>query len=136
MVRDFRDMVYSMLPFSGRKSPGFDRKKYKSYQQFVYHFSKYSVGGLLARWKIRSSGVYLVKYEDLILSPEETLRGILKYLSVHSSQQVISNMLKKAGNNKSKPDVLVGDWQYEMPPSLQVLCGEVCEAALQEFGYS
>lgn len=136
LVRDFRDVVYSMLPFSGRKCAGFDSKKFKSYQQFVYHFGKYSVGSLLARWKERSPHIYFVKYEDLILSPEPTLRGILEYLSVNISQEVINTMLKKITKNNSKPEALLGDWQYEMPASLQVLCSEVCEAALQEFGYS
>ncbi|MDY6805896.1 MAG: sulfotransferase [Cyanobacteriota bacterium] len=135
LVRDFRDVVYSMLPFSGRKCGGFDPKRFKSYQQFVYEFCKYSVGGVLDRWKERRSSAYLVKYEDLILSPEETLSGILQYLDLDSSNKTVDRMLKKASKQKSKPEPPVGDWQYEMPASLQVLCSEVCAEALQEFGY-
>ena len=136
LVRDFRDVVYSMLPFSGRQCGGFDGKKFKSYQQFVYEFCRDAVGGLLERWKERKADVCLVKYEDLILSPEETLSGILQYLGLDSSRETVDLMLKKAEFDKSKPEPPVGDWQYEMPASLQVLCSEVCAAALQEFGYN
>jgi len=135
LVRDFRDVVYSMLPFSGRKCGGFDPKRFKSYQQFVYEFCQDSVGGLLERWQERKSHAYLVKYEDLILSSEETLRGILEYLGVDSSPKTIAMMLNKADSNQSKPEPPVGDWQYEMPASLQVLSSEICAEALQEFGY-
>lgn len=136
LVRDFRDAVYSMLPFSGRKCGGFDPKRFKSYQHFVYEFCQDSVGGLLERWQERKPHAYLVKYEDLTLSGEETLRGILDYLGVDSSRKTVAKMLKKADSHKSKPEPPVGDWQYEMPASLQVLCSEICSEALQEFGYS
>lgn len=135
LVRDFRDVVYSMLPFSRRKCGGFDPKKFKSYQQFVCEFSKYSVGGLLQRWQERSPQVHLVKYEDLILSPRETLSGILDYLGLDNSQETLDIILGKKYQEQSKQEQLLGDWQYEMPISLQVLCSEVCQAALQEFGY-
>ncbi len=135
LVRDFRDAVYSMLPFSGRKCGGFDPKRFKSYQQFVYEFCQYSVGGLLERWQERKSHAYLVKYEDLIFTREETLRGILEYLDVDSSPKTVAMMLKKADSHESKPEPPVGDWQYEMPASLQVLCSEICAEALQELGY-
>ncbi len=135
LVRDFRDLVYSMLPFSGRKYEGFELKTFKSYQQFVYEFGKYSVGGLLQRWQERSSHIHLVKYEDLILSPRETLSGILKYLGLDNSQEKLDIILGENYQEQFKSEPPVGDWQYEMVASLQVLSTEVCEAALQEFGY-
>jgi hypothetical protein len=135
LVRDFRDVVYSMLPFSRRKCGGFERKRFKSYQQFVYEFCKDSVGGLLQRWQERSPHVHLVKYEDLILSPGETLSGILEYLGLDNSQETLDVILSQKSQEQSKQEPPVGDWQYEMPVSLQILSSEVCQAALQEFGY-
>lgn len=133
-VRDFRDVVYSMLPFSGRESGGFDRKKFKSYQQFVCEFGRDSVGGLLERWKERSPQAYLVRYEDLILSPGKTLKGILEYLGLDNSSATVKSLLATSSGSQEKEPEL-GYWQYEMPASLQVLCSEVCSEALQEFGY-
>lgn len=144
LVRDFRDVTYSMLPFSHRSKNGFDRHKYKGFQEFVCDFGKTQVAHILQRWKLRQQQAYLVKYEDLILSPAKTLKGILEYLQVGNSPMEVEKIWPKEREIKENQQTSktreelkeeLDMWRKDTPLSLRVLCSEVCAEALHEFGY-
>ncbi|NEP44077.1 MAG: sulfotransferase, partial [Okeania sp. SIO2H7] len=146
LVRDFRDVACSILAFNKKRgTQDFGRNRFKSDEEYVKEVMKNASSGLLQRWKQRSQQAHLVRYEDLILSPEETLRGVLEYSKLDSSKEAIANMIEKASENtpytqwhqtSSSAKDSIGRWRQDLEPSLQKVCNQVLANALQEFGYS
>ncbi len=146
LIRDFRDVASSILAFNKKRgSEGFGRKRFKSDKEHLKEIMKNTASGLLHRWKLRQQQAYLVRYEDLILSPEETLKGIFQYLNLDDSQETIANIMEKASENtpytqwhqtSSSAKDSIGRWRQDLEPSLQKVCNRVLADALREFGYS
>lgn len=145
LVRDFRDMASSVLAFNKKRgTEGFGRQKFKSNEEYVKTVIKNSALGLQQRWKKRKQQAHLVRYEDLILSPEETLKGVLEYLKLDSSQEAIANITSKASEDSpytgwhqtsSSAKDSIGRWRQDLDPSLQKVCNKVLADSLREFGY-
>lgn len=145
LVRDFRDVACSVLAFNNKRgSEGFGRQKFKSDEEYVRKVMKNSAFGLQRRWKKRKKQAHLVRYEDLILSPEETLGGVLEYLKLDSSQEAIAKMINKASEDtpytgwhqtSSSAKDSIGRWRQDLDPSLQKVCNKVLADSLREFGY-
>ncbi len=146
LVRDFRDVVCSMLAFNTKRNKdGFGLKKYKKPQDFVYEFAKNSVMPLLERWREYSAQVHLVRYEDLIQFPVETLSATFEYLGLENSPEIINKILEKVSQDttqlerhqtSSNPESSIGRWQQELSPELKAVCNHVFAEVLAEFGYS
>lgn len=146
LVRDFRDVACSILAFNKKRgSEGFGRKRFKNDKEHLREVMKNASSGLLHRWKKRQEQVHLVRYEDLILSPEETLTGIFGYLNLDNSQEAIANIIEKASEDtpytqwhqtSSSAKDSIGRWRQDLEPSLQKVCNKVLAKALREFGYS
>jgi len=146
LVRDFRDVACSILAFNKKRgSEGFGRKRFKNDKEHLREVMKNASSGLLQRWKKRQQQVHLVRYEDLILSPEETLTGIFGYLNLDNSQEAIARILKKASadtpytqwhQTSSSAKDSIGRWRQDLEPSLQKVCNQVLAKTLREFGYS
>lgn len=145
LVRDFRDVACSILAFNKKRgSEGFGRKRFKSDEEHLKEIMKNTASGLLHRWKQRQQQAYLVRYEDLILSPEETLTGIFGYLNLDNSPEAIANIIEKASadtpytqwhQTSSSAKDSIGRWRQDLAPSLQKICNRVLADALQEFNY-
>ncbi|RQH24138.1 hypothetical protein [Okeania hirsuta] len=67
------------------------------------------------------------------------------YLNLDNSNSTISKILETASEDtpqlkkhrtSANPQESIGRWRNDLEPSLQALCTEVCQEALQEFGYS
>ncbi|MDY6805890.1 MAG: sulfotransferase [Cyanobacteriota bacterium] len=145
LVRDFRDVASSVLAFNKKRgSEGFGRQKFKNDQEYVKNVIKNIAIGLQSRWKKRKKQARLVRYEDLILSPEETLGGVLEYLKLDSSPEAIAKMISKASEDSaytgwhktsSSAKDSIGRWRQDLDPSLQKVCNKVLADSLREFGY-
>ncbi len=145
LVRDFRDLASSVLAFNKKRgTEGFGRQKFKSDDEYVRNVIKNTAFGLQQRWKKRKKQAHLVRYEDLILSPEDTLKGVLEYLKLDSSQEAIAKMLDKASQDtpytgwhqtSSSAKDSIGRWRQDLDPSLQKVCNKVLADSLREFGY-
>ncbi len=146
LVRDFRDVVCSMLAFNAKRSKdGFGFKKYKKPEDFVYEFGNNSVKPLLERWREYSGEVHLIRYEDLIRFPIETLSSTFEYLELENSREIINKILEKVSQDtnqlerhqtSSNPEASIGRWQQELSSELKAVCNYVFAGALEEFGYA
>ncbi|NEP40312.1 MAG: methyltransferase domain-containing protein, partial [Okeania sp. SIO2H7] len=146
LVRDFRDVVCSMLAFNAKRSKdGFGLKRHNKPEDFVHEFGNNSVKPLLERWREYSGEVHLIRYEDLIRFPVETLSSTFEYLELENSLEIINKIMEKVSldttqlkrhQTSSNPEASIDRWQEELSPELKAVCNYVFAEALEEFGYA
>jgi hypothetical protein len=142
LVRDLRDVVCSIFATTekrGLQALPADRGRHIAEQ--LKGRVEASVGALAAR----REQAHLVRYEDLMLRPEETLAALLAYLDVDSSNKALAGMLALASKHlpamdkhRTTPDPVasIGRWKRDLSPELQRVCEEALGPALQAFGYA
>ena len=87
LVRDFRDMVSSILSFNAKRGvQGFGRGNATSDAAYVASLGDWA-NRLVQAWERRRDSAHLVRYEDLVLDPERALGELLAYLGVDSGTQ-------------------------------------------------
>jgi hypothetical protein len=151
LIRDFRDMMSSILAYDkARGFSGFGRKEGWSDEDYIREMRLPALS-LYEGWQSRSERAHLVRYEDLVLHPRETLTGVLDYLGISSSDAVIDAMLS-AGTTPEQPrdpttswaqihetskDAVasIGRWRRDLDPALQACCQEAFGGLLEELGY-
>jgi hypothetical protein len=103
------------------------------------------VSSLHRGWVRRAERAHLVRYEDLVSDPPETVRAMLAYLEIDSSPAVVEAVMRALTEttpgmeaHRTTPDAQasVGRWQRELTPELQRLCESAFGPALEAFGYS
>jgi hypothetical protein len=146
LVRDFRDMFCSILNFTDKSgSPGdFGRDRGKSEDEFIaYTLSQ--VETLHKSWRQRQDHAYLLRYEDLILRPEETLGRLLDYLGLAHSAAEVKALLRSASRETNEmrqhrtsgdAQASVGRWKRDLPANAQNALTEKFGEYLQAFGYT
>ena len=81
---------------------------------------------------------------NLITKPEETLRGLIKYLELDASDAVIAGMMERASaenpemkRHLTSTDVAtsLGRWKSSLTPELQTVANNAFGDVLQQFGY-
>jgi hypothetical protein len=144
LVRDFRDMFCSISAFNARRGRlGFARDRVGSDAEYIRTIVRGFAKALLRRWRGRRGTAHLVRYEDLILRPEETLSELLHYLELDRSEAVVKQVMKRAQNppgaqqhqTAKSPTASIGRWQRDLSEELKVACEETLGPALAEFGY-
>lgn len=145
LVRDFRDMVCSMLAFNAKRGyASFGRQKVTTDAEFIRDRVLTFATKLLRRWQQRPQQIEVVRYEDLIQSPVPTLTRLLTYLDLLPDADTIAQMQTQALGDS--PDLQahrtsesvqasIGRWRTDLPPDLQDLCHAVLAEPLQAFGY-
>jgi hypothetical protein len=140
LVRDFRDMVCSLMSFYNGKA----RTRAKNDAEYVSRLRGWAFR-LYEDWKTREGRSYLVRYEDLAARPAETLTGVLEYLEMEASDQVVNDMLVRASEetpdlrgHRTTPNLAasIGRWRRELEPGVQQACEETFGELLGAFGYS
>jgi GT2 family glycosyltransferase len=143
LVRDFRDVICSMLAYN-RITPGaFGRDLVGTDEDFVHRIG-HQVRTLLAAHRDRSRASLLVRYEDLVRDPQAALEAILCHLELERRGSTITEMLRDpAARERRRPHMTspsvsgsVGRWRSELDEGLQQACGEAFRDALAAFGYS
>ena len=90
LVRDFRDMVFSILAFDRKRGySGFGRPEGVSDEDYVRMELRKMALNLRKSWITRKDRAHLVRYEDLVCKPDETARGILEYLELDASDEQV-----------------------------------------------
>ncbi|MCE9519481.1 MAG: sulfotransferase, partial [Verrucomicrobia bacterium] len=139
LVRDFRDVACSRQKFHARR-PGREKLSHE------HHVKNTAVRAklLLEHWKARRSRAHLVRYEDLVLRPAETLGSLFEYLELENAPAMIASIIERAAQNTPGLDRhrtiddatrTIGRWRHDLTPDLQRLCETQCSDALREFGY-
>lgn len=145
LVRDFRDVISSMLSFNARAGrPVFGPKRGVSDEEFVRHILEGPIRRVTTSWEKRQDRALLIRYEDLITEPEATLSGVLTYLELDASEQTVVRMLRRASAENAdmqrhKTSAAVADslgrWQTSLTPSVQSVCQDVLGDVLRQFDY-
>jgi hypothetical protein len=144
LVRDFRDMLASILAFDARRGFfGFGRMPEDSEADYIRRF-RVSIALMCVAWRARAGRAHLVRYEDLVLHPVDTLRRALAYLDLEATPAVVAGMLARAGQDPdawrdhvTSPSAIasIARWRQDLAPGSRELCNELLGDALLEFGY-
>jgi len=144
LARDPRDMLASMLAFNEKRGTSkFGRDRVETDTDFVRQLAP-TVSGLMQNWRSRRERAHLVRYEDLVTTPEKTLRETFEYVGVDASADMVQNVLRRASAPDPKlafhmtsrdQDASIGRWKRDLPADVQALCNEEFGPALVEFGY-
>ena len=144
LVRDFRDMLCSIRAFNVKRGTlGFNRDQVRSEEEYVARLGR-EAQQLLSGWRTRKQRAHLVRYEDLILRPTETIAGILSYLGFGEERSEVEELLKSAstdtpelqGHRTSESAAAsIGRWRNDLDDSSKQQCDVVFGDALREFVY-
>lgn len=145
LVRDFRDMVSSILAFNAKRGyAAFGRERAHDDRDYIGQLRS-SVNSLLSRWRRDPEGVCVIRYEDLILEPHRTMTRLLDHLELESDSESVTDILQRASlelpemaGHRTSPESAqsVGRWRDDLDDELQDLCEEAFGPALEAFGYS
>jgi hypothetical protein len=145
LVRDFRDMTVSMLAFDEKRGfYGFGRADGETEEEFIEGMLKPAALAMCNSWRTRGSRSHLIRYEDMVRQPKETLTGLLDYLELDSTPDTVDEILRQAleetsqvGHHRTSSDAgdSIGRWRHERDEQFRALCQEAFADALAEFGY-
>jgi sulfotransferase family protein len=145
LVRDFRDVVSSMMAFNARHGRiVLGDPRVRSHEEFARSLREQAVRRLSESWSKRKDRAHLIRYEDLIRQPVETLRDVLDYLGLDHDDATIEGTLARAGANNldmqqhvtsGDVEASIGRWRRSLDPGLQEACREIFGEALEKFGY-
>jgi hypothetical protein len=145
LVRDFRDMVSSMLALNEKRGYAkFGRERVGSDREHIEQLGRTGVKRLLASWRERADRAHLLRYEDLILRPREALEALLTYLGLDSSAATIeaigSGLAETTPDSErhrtsADPRSSIGRWRNDLNDELQRACESALGPALEAFGY-
>lgn len=144
LVRDFRDMVTSMLAYNQKR--GFDdfgRVRRSSDEAWVRSMAR-GVNQLARAWTRRANRAHLVRYEDLVTAPATTLTGVFEYLGLDASAALVDQLVRETTADDAElkkhqttrdPAASIGRWRHDLPPALQTAAEEAFRHGLRMFGY-
>lgn len=143
LVRDFRDMVTSILAFNRKRGyNAFGRERARTDLAYVESLRN-NVMNFKRTWELRSDRAFLLRYEDLVLHPEVTLEKVLTYLGAPADVEM---MLRRAKGEASasledhrtthEVTASIGRWKKDLEPEMQSACSRAFEDALVAFGYA
>ena len=146
LVRDFRDVISSMLAFDAKHGQTiFGDPRLRSDEEFARFVRDGRVRWLSEGWSKRQDRAHLIRYEDLIRQPVETLRGVLAYLELEHDDATVEGMLERASqdNPETRRHITsgevsssIGRWRQSLPPDLQRATNEIFGDVLDQFGYA
>jgi hypothetical protein len=143
LVRDFRDIICSMLAFDGkRQSLNFQRDD-ADVETFTFRLVE-EYRQLVSMWAERRASALLLRYEDLIAEPEDSLRRVAEYAGIDASPAVIARMADtsrldddttRAHRTTGSAAQSIGRYRQDMDEDLRALCLEIGGDLLSPFGY-
>jgi Sulfotransferase family len=144
LVRDFRDMVASILAFNRKRGVrGFGEGAAAGEADYVDRLAGWATN-LVRSWERRSSSAHLVRYEDLVAAPDATLSGLLAYLGVDASAATVSGMreavtdeMPELAGHETSADAAasIGRWRRDLADEVQEASARSFREALAAFGY-
>lgn len=145
LVRDFRDVVSSVLAFNRKRGyQAFGREHVGSDAEYIRSVAVQQAAGVLQRWEEKRESAHLVRYEDLLREPERTLEGIFEFAGIDSSAKLVRKTLARARDEAPSmdhhrtggdPAATVGRWRKDLSQPLIEACAESLDPLLEAFGY-
>jgi len=142
LVRDFRDVLCSILAFNRKRGfEAFGRSESADDLDFVRRLGG-AARTLLREWEERGDHAHLVRYEDLVTEPEAAFGGIGGYLGLDPT--AVEAMVAATGESSPKldrhktsadPAASMGRWREDLTPEIAAACEEAFAGPLEAFGY-
>jgi hypothetical protein len=157
LVRDFRDMACSILAFDRERGfAGFGRPEGTTDEEYLRRDLRRMALDMRESWQSRGERGHLLRYEDLVFKPDETLASLLGYLELDFSPATIERMVEVGaqdapslpGTSITPPSLVeghrttsdlkssIGRWRHEGDSDFRDLCDEVFSDVLADFGYA
>jgi hypothetical protein len=145
LVRDFRDMIASMFAYNEKRGrQGFRRDRAASDRDYVLNDVGVSVAALAEAWRSRAGRAHLLRYEDLMLRPEDTVRSLLAHLGLDAGPSALDAMVgslfdRDSGSEGHRtvldPRESIGRWRRDLSDEVAAACAEALGPSLETFGY-
>jgi len=141
LVRDFRDMVCSLMAFY---KDGTTRRRASDDEQYIRWLGTWA-NHLRSDYESRADRAHLVRYEDVVNQPVQTLTTLFRYLELDASPELADEILTKVSEqtphfakHRTTPslEASIGRWRHDLDPTLQRACEETFGELLGAFGYS
>jgi hypothetical protein len=136
LVRDFRDVVCSILAYK-EKGAGWGLGSAQAAVDQIRSLS----GPARRMARRRQEGAYVVRYEDLVTEPRQTLGRLLGHLDLEASDDALNAMQARleqpAGQHGTAPSApaSIGRWRNDLSEELQALAEREFRRPLEVFGY-
>jgi hypothetical protein len=142
LVRDFRDMIASMLAYNAKKGSGdFGRDRVDSDDAWL-DYLRQNFEVLQAAWQQRGERGSLIRYEDLIGNPGAVLTPLLERLSLDASPATVAELLaaiqapELQGHGSSQsPEASISRWRRDLSPEMGEKVAARFNGLLNAFGY-
>lgn len=144
LVRDFRDMFSSITAFNEKRGyVAFGREQVASDVQYISRLAD-SARRLHEEWVQRADCSVLLRYEDLVAEPHESLRTLLDYVGLDHGHDTVDAMIDRgsAGSTEldnhrtaTSPQSSIGRWRTDLGSELQRACAEAFGELLPLYGY-
>ncbi|PWU24855.1 MAG: hypothetical protein C5B48_04290 [Candidatus Rokuibacteriota bacterium] len=144
LVRDFRDMVASILAFNRKRGVrGFGEGAAEDPVDYVRRLAEWA-DGMVRRLERRGSRVQVLRYEELVRDPRTALEGLLRHLGVDAAAGTVATMvdalaekMPALARHTTSPDAesSIGRWRTDLDEQLEQACEASFGRALEAFGY-
>ena len=155
LVRDFRDVACSMREFDAGRPGQFDPMYGGSRNEDVPPQLLVEAFAMQNTWRTRGDHAHLVRYEDMVARPAETLTALLDYVEIDSSQQTVERVLSQAAQDlpqlpgsTADPDLVethrtiadpkdtIGRWRLNGGDARENIYWDAFGEVLEGFGYT
>jgi sulfotransferase family protein len=155
LVRDFRDMALSAMQFGERRGfGGYPGPDGEAGERYVRNELRKMALDLRKSWRSRGARGHLVRYEDLITAPAETLAALFDYLEVDASAARVGDVIAQSSNEELAlpgasqepaevgahravldPKDTIGRWSRDGGDVFKAIAQETFADVLEDFGY-
>lgn len=145
LVRDFRDMVASMFSYNEKRGrSGFRRDEASSDSDYVVTQVAPQVAAIADAWRRRAEQCHLLRYEDLVLHPEDTVRALVAHLGLGASDAALEPMVASLAGRDSGSEghrtvtdaaESIGRWRRDLSREVIDACEAALGPSLEAFGY-
>jgi hypothetical protein len=145
LVRDFRDMLCSVIAFNRKRGyEAFGRGGEGGDAEYVRGPLRQSATTLAGRLRGTKTRPHLVRYEDLIQTPEPALSELFEHLGLDADRERVAETIRRAEastasmshhRTSSDPLASIGRWREDLPADIAEVCNDELGPLLAEFGY-
>ncbi|MBA2597900.1 MAG: sulfotransferase [Chloroflexia bacterium] len=145
LMRDFRDMIASMIAYNARKGFGdFGRETAVSDDAWFAELRQ-GVVALIDGWRERGEPGTLVRYEDLVRDPLATLPPLLTSLGLDAAPETVARLIVAAApdapelrghGTADSPAASIGRWRRDLSPAMRERVDAIFGELLLDLGYT
>jgi hypothetical protein len=142
LVRDPRDVLISVL--ASRHKRGV-RPAPADPARWVGEEFTGRILAVLESWRRRRERTHLVRYEDLMMRPQETLAAVAEYVGLGTGDDAVDPMIESAGRRlpgmeqhrtTADAESSIGRWRRDLAPEMVEACEQAVGTAMAAWGYT